>query len=82
MLYIKKNKITVLNCTFFQQRYSIVALVRILSVTWYCTKLAFVRTFGCPVAIWKTLRVMAHSNSPPPCHAPLHVPSPPLSLQL
>lgn len=46
LLYIKKNKITVNQIVLFEQRYLIEALVRTLRVTWYYTKLDFVRCFG------------------------------------
>lgn len=53
LLYIKENKITVNEIVFFEQRDSVEALVRILTVTWYYTKLDFVRSFGHHVARWK-----------------------------
>lgn len=46
LLYIKKNKITVNEIVLFEQRYLIEALVRTLSVTWYYTKVDFIRCFG------------------------------------
>lgn len=46
LLYIKKNKITVNEIVLFEQRYLVEALVRTFSVTWYYTKVDFIRCFG------------------------------------
>lgn len=54
LLYIKENKITVNEIVFFEQKDSVESLVRILSVTWYYTKLDIVGSFGHHVARWKT----------------------------